>query len=246
MSRLAGKVVIVTGGAHGIGAAIVRRFVAEDAQVVIADINWQAGVAQATATGAQFHHVDLSDHEAVGALVESVVADHGGLDVVVSNACIHRAATAEETTPAIWNDVLNVNLTSAYSLVHFATPHLRRRPMASIVIMSSVQALVGFRGFAAYAASKGGLLALMRQLAVDLSPHIRVNAISPGTIRSYPEMLDAASERQWAALHLLNRIGECDEVAGAALFLASDDASFITGHNLVVDGGLTAQGERAI
>jgi len=242
MDRLKDKVAIVTGGAHGIGASIAQRFCEAGARVVIADVNKAGGEAHAGAIGAAFAEVDVSNYSAVGELIASVVQQHGRLDTVVNNACIYRAGTVEETTPQVWQEVMAVNLAPCYHLAHFAAPYLRKQPGASVTIISSVQAMVGFQGFAAYATAKGGLLALMRQLAVDLAPAVRVNAISPGTIRSYPESLDPASEQQWASLHPLQRIGECVEVANAALFLASDQASFVTGHNLVVDGGLTAAG----
>jgi NAD(P)-dependent dehydrogenase (short-subunit alcohol dehydrogenase family) len=242
MGRLVNRVALVSGGAHGIGAAIARRFSEEGARVVIADVNGEVGEPLARDIGATFAVADVSDHAAVGRLVTSVVESHGGLDIVVSNAAIFRGGTVEGTTPQTWRDVMAVNLAPCYHLAHFAVPHLRKRPGASLVIISSVQAIRGFPEWAAYAASKGGLLGLMRQMAVDLAPHVRVNAISPGTIRSYPEQWTSDGEREWAARHLLQRLGEPDEVARAAVFLASDEASFITGHNLVVDGGLTVAG----
>ena len=244
MNRLKDKVAIVTGGAHGIGAAITRRFCEEGAHVVIADVNRTDGETLARSAGALFVTVDVSDHDAVGALVGRVVRRHGRLDTVVSNAAIFHAGRAEDISPAAWHAVMDVNLAPTYHLAHFAAPHLRQQPGASLLITASVQGMVGFKAYAAYAAAKGGLLALMRQLAVDLAPQVRVNAISPGTINSHPEQpLDPDIERTWAARHLLARIGLPVEVANAVVFLASDEASFITGHNLVVDGGLTARGE---
>ena len=244
MDRLINKVAIVTGGAHGIGAATVRRFREEGAQVIIADLNRAAGEALATATGAAFAPVDISDHVAVGGLVEFAVRQYGGLDTIVSNAAVFDAAPVEEMPPDTWNKVLAVNLTATYHLAHFAAPHLRARPGASLVLISSVQGMVGWKTYSAYAASKGGLIGLMRQLATELAPLVRVNAISPGTIETNPESpLDAQTEKEWSAKHLLQRVGLPHEVANAALFLASDEASFITGHNLVVDGGMTAKGE---
>jgi NAD(P)-dependent dehydrogenase (short-subunit alcohol dehydrogenase family) len=244
VDRLINKVAIITGGAQGIGAATVRRFCEEGARVIIADVKQAAGEALAAATGAILMPVDVSDHSAVGNLVEFTVRHYGGLDTIVSNAAVFNAAPVEEMTPDIWNHVIAVNLTATYHLAHFAAPHLRARPGASMVLISSVQGMVGFNTYAAYAASKGGLIGLMRQLATELAPVVRVNSISPGTIQSNPETpLDTATEKEWAMKHLLQRIGLPHEVANAALFLASDEASFITGHNLVVDGGLTARGK---
>lgn len=243
MDRLRNKVAIVTGGAHGIGAATVQRFCEEGARVVIADLNRAAGEDMAATTGAIFVSVDVSDHTAVGALVEFTVRKYGGLDTIVSNAAVFHAALIEEMMPVVWNEVIAVNLTATYHLAHFAAPHLRTRLGASMVLISSVQGMLGFRTYAAYAASKGGLIALMRQLATELAPVVRVNAISPGTINCYPKSPpDIEAEKEWAKRHLLQRAGLPHEVANAALFLASDEASFITGHNLVVDGGMTAKG----
>ena len=244
MNRFKGKVAIVTGGAHGIGAAIVQRFCEEGAHVVIADVNRAGGAALARSTGATFAEVDVANHDAVGRLVELAASQYGHLDVVVSNAAIFHSRLVEKMAPERWNEVLAVNLSATYHLAHFAAPYLRAQPGASIVIISSVQGFVGFKRYSAYAAAKGGLIGLMRQLACELAPGVRVNAISPGTIQSHPETpLKPATEKKWARQHLLRRVGQPVEVANAVVFLASEEASFITGHNLVVDGGLTATGE---
>jgi NAD(P)-dependent dehydrogenase (short-subunit alcohol dehydrogenase family) len=244
LNRLKGKVAIVTGGAHGIGAAITRRFSEEGARVVVVDVKRAEGEALAKSLRATFAEVDVADHAAVGRIVEWVVNQHGQLDIVVSNAAVFHAGRVEDMPRDKWQQVLDVNLSPAYHLAHFAAPHLRKQPGAAMVLISSVQALVGFKTYAAYAASKGGLIALTHQLAAELAPDVRVNAISPGTIQSYPESpLKPSTEKRWAAKHLLRRVGQPLEVANAALFLASDEASFITGHNLVVDGGLTVKGE---
>lgn len=242
MNRLQAKVAIVTGGAHGIGAAIVQRFCEEGARVVLVDVNREQGAAVAERWGATFVPTDVADHEAVGTLIEQTVRDFGRLDCLVSNACLHQYGHIEETTPALWERVIAVNLSATYHLVHHAASHLRQQPGASIVIVSSVQAIQGFKSAAAYATSKGGQLSLMRQLASDLAPQIRVNAILPGTIRSYPESITPEAEKQIGSWHLVGRIGECIEVANGAVFLASDEASFITGHGLVIDGGVSIKG----
>jgi len=242
MPRLQDKVVIITGGAHGIGAAIVQRFCEEGAKVVLVDVNREGGEATAQKYGATFAATDVSNHAAVGELIANTVRDFGRLDCIVSNACLHQYGTIEETSPELWERVLSVNLSATYHLVHHGAPHLRQQPGASIVIISSVQAIQGFKGAAAYATSKGGQLSLMRQLASDLAPQIRVNAILPGTIRSYPESISPEFDKQIGALHLVGRIGECVEIANGAVFLASDEASFVTGHGLVMDGGVSIRG----
>ena len=137
-----------------------------------------------------------------------------------------------------------MNLSATYHLAHHGAPQLREQKGASMVIISSVQALRGFHNAAAYATSKGGQLALMQQLAADLAPAIRVNAILPGAIRSYPESLTEEVERYWSEIHALKRVGECVEVANGVVFLASDEASFITGHGLAIDGGAAVYGGR--
>lgn len=242
MSRLKDKVAIVTGGAHGIGAAIVQRFCEEGARVVLVDVNREGGESVAARYGATFSSTDVADHTAVGELIAKTVADFGRLDCVVSNACLHQYASVEQTPPEMWERVLAVNLSASYHLAHFAAPHLRQQPGASIILISSVQAIRGLTSSAAYAASKGGQLGLMHQLAVDLAPQIRVNAILPGTIRSYPETITPEAEKQIGSWHLVGRIGECVEIANGCLFLASDEASFITGHQLVIDGGVSVKG----
>ncbi len=242
MNRLQDKVAIITGGAHGIGAALVQRFCEEGARVISVDVNRESGEKVAQQFGATFVAIDVSDHTAVGELVAQTVHDFGRLDCLVSNACLHKYAHIEKTSPEMWENVIAVNLSATYHLVHHATPHLRKQPGSSIVIISSVQAIQGFKSAAAYATSKGGQLSLMRQLASDLAPDIRVNAILPGTIRSYPESITPEFDKQIGSLHLLGRIGECVEVANGAVFLASDEASFITGHGLVIDGGVSVRG----
>lgn len=244
MNRLQNKVALITGGAHGIGAALVQRFCEEGARVISVDLNREGGERVAKQYGAEFKAVDVSNHQAVGELVAQIVSDYGQLDCLVSNACLHQYATIENTPLAMWERVIAVNLSATYHLVHHAAPHLRKQPGASIVIISSVQAIQGFPEAAAYATSKGGQLTLMRQLAGDLAPSIRVNAILPGTIRSYPENMTPEADKHMGSLHLLGRIGECVEIANGAVFLASDEASFITGHGLVIDGGISVRGGR--
>jgi NAD(P)-dependent dehydrogenase (short-subunit alcohol dehydrogenase family) len=244
VDRLRDKVVIVTGGAHGIGAAIVRRCCEEGARVVSVDIDRERGEALAAQGGARFDATDVSDHAAVGELIARTARDFGRLDCIVSNACLHQYASVENTPPEMWERVIAVNLSATYHLAHHGAPQLRKQKGASMVIISSVQAVRGFHNAAAYATSKGGQLALMQQLAADLAPAIRVNAILPGTIRSYPESMDAAQEKYWSDIHALKRIGECVDVANGVVFLASDEASFITGHGLAIDGGASVYGGR--
>lgn len=243
MNRLQDKVTIVTGGAHGIGAAIVKRFAEEGAKVISIDVNRELGEAKAKDAGADFMQVDVSSHTAVGEMIEQVAQQYGRLDCIVSNACLHRGYhNVEAQTFEEWEKVMAVNLTATYHLAHFGAKHLRKQAGASIVIISSVNAIRGYSNASAYATSKGGQMALMRQMATDLAPAIRVNAILPGTIRTYPEHMTPELESSLSQQHLLGRIGEPVEIANGAIFLASSEASFVTGHGLVMDGGITSRG----
>ena len=237
MALLTGKISIVTGAAHGIGAAIAERFVREGANVIIADINEDAGRQVADRIGALFRQVDVSQADQVQELVEFTQNKLGGLDIIVSNACIHSYEMLENTSMENWNTVLGSNLTPTFCLANKAVPYLKRRPGSSILIIASIMGIRGYKQGAAYTSAKGGQLALMRQLAAELAPNIRVNAISPGTILSNPEKTSSSSLKKFEAKHPLGRMGLCEDVANAAAFLSSSEASYINAHNLVVDGG---------
>lgn len=246
MGRLNDKVALITGGAHGIGAALVQRFREEGATVVSVDIDRQRGEAVAAQHGAYFAATDIADHAAVGALIEAVATQHGRLDCIVSNAVLHAGYhhVVEQPLDA-WERVLAINLSATYHLAHFGVPHLQKQPGSSIIIISSVHGVRGFPGASAYATSKGGQLALMRQMATDLAPAIRVNAILPGPIYTYPESMGAEQVANLARSNPMQRMGQPVEVAHGAVFLASEEAAFITGHTLAIDGGILAAGEYA-
>lgn len=254
-----GKRVLVTGAAQGIGRAIAVEMAASGADhVVVADRDAELGEETVElihrANGkAAFVSVDLCDSAAIANLVEESVALAGGLDTVVNNAGITETTLAEhstvETLPeAIWDLVMGVNLKAVWLLTKLAAPHLRvsgRGP--SIVNAASVAGLTGYPEGPAYCASKGGVVQLTRASAVDLSPDIRVNAFAPGSIDTPMRrgFVDAAAdqeavERFMTGTHLVRRVGQPEEVARLARFLASDDASFITGGIYPVDGGLLA------
>jgi len=255
-SELAGRVAIVTGAAMGIGRAAAEAMAGEGAAVVVADIDDQAGEAAAAAiaaTGgkATFVHTDvtkLSDMEAMAAVA---IKAFGGIDILVNNAARALGGVVDEIDEAGWNTTISTNLTSVWRGMRVCVPEMRKRGKGSVINMSSVQALTGFKGWAAYAAAKGGINALTQQSAIDLAPHgIRVNAIAPGTIMTPlnekifathpdPEGLIAS----WNKAHPIGRFGQPREVAEVVLFLASDRASFITGEIIRVDGGLVVRGE---
>ena len=250
MDRLKGKVAIITGAGSGIGAAACELFAGEGALVVAGVHHGEDGPALDRAvaeTGGTLTWlpVDVSREEDCAQLVTSAVARHGGLDILFCNAGRTGVGTVESTSDERWRAVLDVNLKSIFLCCRHALPEMRKRGCGSIVINASINGIRGNRGMVAYAASKGGAVALTRALAMDhAAENIRVNCLCPGTITT--RMVDrylaevenpTEAEREMIAKHPLGRLGRAEEVAYAALFLASDEASFITGVVLPVDGG---------
>ncbi len=240
--RFAEKVAVVTGAGSGIGAACARRFAAEGAAVVIVDIDAEAGERVAAALRAEGHqarHVtcDVSLAADWQRLAQETLAAHGRVNVLVSNAYALAVKPVHELPEEDWHRVLDVCLTAAYLGVRaLREPLLAAR--GSVVAVSSVHASAGRAGFAAYAAAKGGLEALVRQLAVECGPALRVNAVAPGPIATPQWRWSSEEDRRAEAEHtVLGRFGTPEEVASAAAFLASDEAGFITGATLPIDGG---------
>jgi len=245
---LAGRVALVTGGAAGIGRATVERFLAEGARVVTVDVGdlsgleGRAGVTALAgdATRAETVAEAFAAADALGDL-DVVVANVGGASVI---------AAAHETSPEAWRHVIDLNLTGAYLAMSGAAERMVRRRRGSIVAVSSVQGLQGFPEHAAYAAAKSGVVGLARQMAVDCGPYgVRVNAVCPGTIltatvRAWLETFPdpAAREREFSRWPALRRPGRPEEIAAAILWLAGDESSYVSGHALVADGGLTIVG----
>ena len=255
MGRLDHKVAIVTGAAQGIGKAAATALACEGASVAVADLNDELG--QATVRDSQqaggtafFQHTDVGVTTEVERMVAATVERFGKLDILVNNAAIAFRASVVGISEEDWQRVLNINLTSVWRCMKYAIPHMIAGGGGSIVNVSSVQSLKGFKGWSAYAAAKGGINALTQQAAVDYSPHnIRINAIAPGTImtpmneRIFAETEDAqALIDTWNSLHALGRFGQPDEVGALILFLASDESSFMTGDVINVDGGLNIKG----
>jgi NAD(P)-dependent dehydrogenase (short-subunit alcohol dehydrogenase family) len=245
--RLGGRVAIITGAGDGIGAATVRRFVAEGCRVLATDRSGQAEE-HVRALGADlvaYRRVDLAEPEMAASLVDAALDAFGRLDILFANAGVMPGGTIESASLSDVRFALEVNTVSTFVLANAAAPHLG--PGASIVINASVQALQGHTDRIAYNASKGALVAMTRSMAVDFAPRgVRVNCVCPGTIDT-PMLRDHmatvvdrdAADRAAARAHPLGRIGRPEEVANAVLFLASDEASFITGVILPVDGGYT-------
>ena len=251
MTRLTGKVAIVTGAANGIGQACAKRFAADGAAVALGDIDTAAGEAAAASIRAAggraiFVAADVTRREAIDALVKRAIADFGGLDIMLNNAGVALSATVLEMSDEIFDKVLSINLRSAFIGTQLAAREMVAAGRGGVIInMSSVNALLAIPGLCAYACTKGALNQLTTVAAIELAPHkIRVVAIGPGTILTElarkAVLSDDAGRRKILSRTPLGRAGEPEEVASVAAFLASDDASYITGQTIYPDGGRMA------
>jgi NAD(P)-dependent dehydrogenase (short-subunit alcohol dehydrogenase family) len=246
MPRLESKVAVITGAASGIGRASAIRFAAEGARVVVADLDDEAGNALAAQIDGTFVHVDVASEESVQTLYEAAVAAYGGIDVLFNNAGISPPDDDSILTTdlASWQRVQDVNLTSVYLCCRYGIPHLQARGGGSVINTASFVAVLGSAtSQISYTASKGGVLAMSRELAVQFAREgIRVNALCPGPVNTPLLQELFAKDPERAARRLVHvpmgRFAEPDEIASAALFLASDDASFVTATTFMVDGGI--------
>ena len=243
--RFAGRVAIVTGAASGIGAATAAALAADGARVVVADLDRERGPQVADEVGGTFHWVDVADDAQVTRLIGDTAQATGRLDVLVSGAFATSFGSIESLGLAEWSRTLDVTLTPLFTALRAAIPVMRAQNGGAVVNVASISGLGGDRGLAAYNAAKAAVVNLTRTAALELArAGIRVNAVCPGLIDT-PALERAFSrlpERQAAARAAvpIGRFGRADEVARAICFLASDDASYVTGTTLVVDGGLTA------
>ena len=246
MADLTGKVSIVTGGASGIGAAIARRFAADGAAVCISDLHFDPAKALAdelSHQGARAIAVaaDVTDETAVAELIDRTVSELGPLDILVSNAGIgERPVPIDERPAEEWTRVIATNLNSVFFGIKHAARAMKAAGRGGVILnMSSILGSVGFSGAPAYTAAKHGVNGLTKAAALELAPaRIRVVAIGPAFIRT---PLIAGMEDAVLPLHPIGRLGEAEEVANLCAFLASDEASFITGVSYLIDGGYTAQ-----
>lgn len=245
--RLKGRVAIITGAASGIGAATARRFAREGASVVIADVNQRGGedcASEIVADGgvASFVKTDVRHERDLRRMVDAALQSYGGLDILHNNAFWNAPGSAREASAADWQATLAVTLTAVWQGSKLAIPHLLESGAGVILNTASVHSIVGLTGSAAYQAAKGGVLSLTRAMSLELAPRVRVNAILPGAIET-PATKDTPADAHEAFLSQvpMGRMGRADEIASAAAFLASDEASYITGAGIVVDGGYTTR-----
>ena len=252
--RLRDKVAIITGGASGIGRAIAELFAEEGAKVAIADIDVEGGqetVSHIKSSGADaiFHRTDVSRESEVGEMVHQVAQKFGGISILVNDAAAFVFGKVENVTDDDWARVLGVNLIGPSYCVKHALPHLKAAGGGSIVNIASISSFIAQPGFVPYNSSKGALLQLTRCLAMDLAPfNIRVNCVCPGSVQT------PASERHRKFIgedpdiflknagesNFQKRVAQPREIAYGALFLASDESSFVTGAPIIIDGGTTA------
>jgi NAD(P)-dependent dehydrogenase (short-subunit alcohol dehydrogenase family) len=251
MRRLEGKRAIVTGGGAGIGQAIARRFVAEGARVIVADIDARAaeGVVAELGEATISHRVDVTRGDEMEALVRRAVEAWSGLDIMVNNAGIGIAATTPNTSEEEWDRVIDVCLKGTFFGMKYAIPAIRESGGGSVTNISSVAGIVGVRDRAAYSAAKGGILALTRAAAMDhIEEGVRVNCIAPGTVDTpWVQRITAGYENPEEARALMRarqphgRLVSAEEIAAMAAYLSSDEAGSVVGAAMVVDGGMTAR-----
>ncbi|MGN9907358.1 3-oxoacyl-ACP reductase [Phytohabitans sp. LJ34] len=247
MERLAGRVAVVTGAGSGIGLATARRLHAEGALVVCVDVDEASGKAVATEVAGEFVACDVTDEATVRELFDGVVERHGRVDVAFNNAGISPPDDDSILVTGLeaWERVIKVNTTSVYLCCKYAIPHMRRQGKGSIINTASFVAIMGAAtSQIAYTASKGGVLAMSRELGVQFAREgIRVNALCPGPVATPMLMELFAKDPERAARRLVHvpmgRFAQPEEIAAAVAFLASDDASFVTASQFVVDGGIT-------
>ena len=249
MDRLKGKVALISGGARGQGATEARLFVREGAKVVIGDVRDDLCQATADAINADSGgkavraiHLDVTRGADWRLAVETCVREFGGLDTLINNAGIFNMSGLEETSEELWDSIVNINQKGVWLGMKECVPAMRKRGGGSIINISSIAGLTGSTGSTAYHGTKGAVRLLTKTAAVQYGPEkIRVNSVHPGIINT--QMIDIVPQQMRAAINTivpLRREGTAEDVAKLVLFLASDDSSYCTGAEFIVDGGLTA------
>jgi NAD(P)-dependent dehydrogenase (short-subunit alcohol dehydrogenase family) len=254
MKRLNGKVAVVTGASSGIGKSIAEVFAKEGASVVCVsrkEATGRPGAEAICAAGGEavFVSCDVSRQEDVERVISGTVERYGKIDILINNAGVNFVSSFEETAPEDWDRVLNTDLRGTYLFSWYAVKHMLKAGKGSIVNIATVHTAACLPGAAPYDAAKWGMIGLTKSMAVEFaSRNIRVNALSPGLIDTqiWQDIQAAAPDLEkclgyWRTNIPMGRVGTCDEMAYAALFLASDEASYITGSNLYADGGMTSQ-----
>ena len=246
MGLLEGKRAVVTGGGSGIGRATCRRMAEEGAQVAVFDIDADSAAAAAKEVGGPSYAVDVGDPEAMQVAVDAAAAELGGLSIIYNNAGTAAFNKLHELDPAEWDRVLRVNLTGVWAGMRAAVPHMLAGGVGSIVSTASISGTRPAAGEGPYSATKAAVAALTASAALEYAPTIRVNAVSPGMIRTtmtapwFEFMPD--QEDRFTKGTPVGRVGEPEDIADVVVFLCSDLARFVTGQNIVVDGGLTLHG----
>ena len=236
--RLQDKVAVVTGGAQGIGRSICETFERQGAKVIAVDMN-AAEFEQANIKG---YALNVTDRAAIEVFVETIVKEYGRIDILVNNAGITRDALINKMTEDMWDAVINVNLKGVFNMTQFISPVMMEQGKGSIINIASVVGEYGNVGQSNYAATKAGVIGMMKTWAKEFSRKgaaVRVNSIAPGYVNT--EMMKTVPDKVLDPIRektMLGRLGEPQEIANAVLFLASDESSFVTGHNLSVNGGL--------
>jgi NAD(P)-dependent dehydrogenase (short-subunit alcohol dehydrogenase family) len=248
--KLQNKVVIVTGATSGMGAAIAKLFAAEGAMVAVNGRDSKRGKQVVKNIieekgEAIFIESDISTLEGNNYLVEKTLSIYGCIDIAVANAGVLGLGSITEVTPETWHKTINTNLNSLFYLLRLAIPEMLSKGQGNIIVTASIAAFKSFPNHAAYCASKGALIPLIKQVALEYGPKIRANLICPGPIDTpllwdsaiaFPDPEHAVSDAEKATL--IKRLGKSEDVANTALFLASDESSFITGTSITVDGGI--------